>query len=110
MPSAWSFESDIQSIVDDIGFEWEQLAHANIFITGGTGFIGKWLLETLLAANHDLKLDLCITVLSRDPENFFSEAPKLDRYITRDFIYWREKRVGVICIPLLFMHLGISLR
>jgi dTDP-glucose 4,6-dehydratase len=76
MPSAWSFESDIQSIVDDIGFEWEQLAHANIFITGGTGFIGKWLLETLLAANHDLKLDLCITVLSRDPENFFSEAPK----------------------------------
>ena len=27
-----------------------------------------------------------------------------------DFIYWREKKVGVICIPPLFMHLGVSVR
>ena len=41
---------------------------------------------------------------------FFNIRTKLDRYITRDFIYWREKKVGVICIPPLFMHLGVSVR
>lgn len=76
MDAEWTFDRDIQSIVDDIGFDWEHLAHANIFITGGTGFIGKWLLETLLAANRDLKLDLYVTVLTRDPDKFFLAQPK----------------------------------
>jgi dTDP-glucose 4,6-dehydratase len=46
-----------------------------IFITGGTGFIGKWLLESLLHANHKLNIGISATVLSRDPEAFLTAYP-----------------------------------
>ncbi|MCQ1551175.1 MAG: NAD(P)-dependent oxidoreductase [Candidatus Accumulibacter phosphatis] len=43
------------------------MAGASIFITGGTGFFGHWLLETLAWANARLQVGICATVLSRDP-------------------------------------------
>lgn len=38
----------------------------SIFITGGTGFIGKWLVKSLLYLDSLYKLGLCITLLTRD--------------------------------------------
>jgi UDP-glucuronate decarboxylase len=52
-----------------------ELRGRNIFITGGTGFFGKWLLGTLLHANDELKLELHLTVLSRDPARFMANHP-----------------------------------
>lgn len=49
---------------------WRAIADQSIFIAGGTGFIGKWLLATLLDAVEKLSLDCSITVLSRDPGAF----------------------------------------
>ncbi|MEF8729248.1 MAG: NAD(P)-dependent oxidoreductase [Accumulibacter sp.] len=43
------------------------MAGASIFITGGTGFFGRWLLETLSWANARLDVGICATLLSRDP-------------------------------------------
>jgi dTDP-glucose 4,6-dehydratase len=40
---------------------------SRILLTGGTGFLGSWLLSSLLTANADLALDLDVTVLTRDP-------------------------------------------
>lgn len=34
---------------------WPGFARAHLFITGATGFFGKWLLETLLYANDQKK-------------------------------------------------------
>ena len=53
------------------------LADARVFLTGGTGFFGHWILESLLRANHDLKLRLQATVLTRSIDRFRAKAPHL---------------------------------
>lgn len=46
---------------------FEKLLHAKtIFITGGTGFIGKWLVECLLHFNQAHNLKLHLILLTRD--------------------------------------------
>ena len=64
-------EEDLQRCHDVLGISsWRALTRQSIFIAGGTGFIGKWLLATLIDANEKLSLDCRITVLSRDPGAF----------------------------------------
>jgi nucleoside-diphosphate-sugar epimerase len=56
---------------------WPQLANARFFITGGTGFYGKWLLEAIVAANDACGANVRATLLSRDPARFRAEVPHL---------------------------------
>ncbi len=49
---------------------WGTLRKQSLFITGGTGFVGKWLLECLLHADRELELGLALTVLTREPDRF----------------------------------------
>lgn len=53
-----------------------ELDKKTIFLTGGTGFIGKWILEYLLFLNTNKCTDCQIFVLSRDPEKFLKTYPK----------------------------------
>ncbi len=50
--------------------EWRSLAGKRVFLTGGTGFVGKWLLASLIEARrlHDFECE--VVVLSRNPANF----------------------------------------
>ena len=54
-----------------------QLDGASIFLTGGTGFFGKWILALLTQARLRSSLNLQITVLSRSPERFARLSPDL---------------------------------
>lgn len=56
---------------------WDDLRGARLFLTGGTGFFGCWLLETALWANDRLALGLKIVALTRDPAAFARKAPPL---------------------------------
>ncbi|MFM2086984.1 MAG: hypothetical protein RLZZ237_1853, partial [Pseudomonadota bacterium] len=56
---------------------WHALRGQRIFITGGTGFIGCWLLEALIWANTQLNLGVSLTVLTRRPDAFRKKAPHL---------------------------------
>ncbi len=56
---------------------WHELAGSRIFITGGTGFFGIWLLESIAAANDTLKVGVGATVLSRDPQRFAARNRRL---------------------------------
>jgi nucleoside-diphosphate-sugar epimerase len=69
--------ADLNYIVEHTQSVWEELKGQRIFITGGTGFIGTWLLEALLWANQRLKLNLSVTALTRNPEEFAKKAPHL---------------------------------
>ena len=69
---------DLQRCHDLLGLAtWQALARKRVFITGGTGFIGKWLLATLLDADEELGLKCHITVLSRDPSAFQCDWPSI---------------------------------
>lgn len=56
---------------------WQALRGQRIFITGGTGFVGCWLLEALLAGDAHFGLGLELTVLTRDAARFRAKAPHL---------------------------------
>lgn len=69
---------DIKRCHDVLGMNsWQALAEQHIFITGGTGFVGKWLLTTLLDADEALGLNCKVTLLSRDPLAFQKKWPKI---------------------------------
>jgi dTDP-glucose 4,6-dehydratase len=56
---------------------WEELRGERLFLTGGTGFFGCWLLESFLWANDRLNLDAEVVVLTRNPDAFTRKAPHL---------------------------------
>ncbi len=69
--------ADLEHILNHTRDLWEELRGEQIFITGGTGFFGCWLWESLLWANDRLNLDCQVTVLSRSPDSFRAKAPHL---------------------------------
>lgn len=71
-------ETELQEALDWVR-DWSALRGARIFVTGGTGFFGKWLLELLGAAQHCFGLGAEVVVLSRDPERFLDSMPHLRR-------------------------------
>src|SRR5579862_6683358 len=68
---------DLDHVLDHTREMWREIAGARILITGGTGFVGKWLLETLIDANQRLGAGVSASVLTRDPERFARASPHL---------------------------------
>ena len=68
---------DLDEVLERGGSLWEELRGARIFITGGTGFFGCWLLETFCWTNDRLRLGAAATVLTRAPEAFGAKVPHL---------------------------------
>jgi nucleoside-diphosphate-sugar epimerase len=56
---------------------WRGLRGARVLVTGGTGFVGSWLLEGLRSANERLDAGVEAVVLTRDPEGFGRTRPHL---------------------------------
>lgn len=73
----WSLDEDLRFITQNVGDEWKKLDGAKIFITGGTGFIGRWLLESLLHAQKKFGLNVHATILTRNPDAFRLKAPHI---------------------------------
>lgn len=79
-------QRDLDHILERASADFQALKCARIFITGGTGFVGKWLLESIVCANEQKGLNISAVVLSRDPERFFLENQRLARHGSFDFI------------------------
>ena len=56
---------------------WESIRNKRLFVTGGTGFFGCWLLEILTRINERFDLGASALVLTRDLEGFRRKAPHL---------------------------------
>jgi dTDP-glucose 4,6-dehydratase len=64
------FAEDLEYVTDAAYDAFASLRGARILLTGGTGFVGKWLLETLVHANARLSLGASIVIVSRRPDVF----------------------------------------
>lgn len=68
---------DLDHIIEHTSHLWEEVRGQSIFITGGTGYFGCWLLESFTLANDRLHLGAKATVLSRNPQAFAAKVPHL---------------------------------
>ena len=68
---------DLDHVLSHTEDLWAAMRGERIFLTGGTGFVGTWLTESLLWANRRLSLGLSAVLLTRDPEAFRRRSPHL---------------------------------
>jgi nucleoside-diphosphate-sugar epimerase len=64
----------------------ERLRGKRLLLTGGTGFIGAWLLETVAFLNDQGRPPCRVFVLARDPEAFARKAPHLAARVDFTFL------------------------
>jgi dTDP-glucose 4,6-dehydratase len=89
---------DLEHILAHTRGLWETVRGQNIFVTGGTGFFGRWIVESFAFLNERLNLGAHMTVLTRDPAAIAAKAPALAahpaihfvrgdiRHLTRDHV------------------------
>ncbi|WP_263381299.1 NAD-dependent epimerase/dehydratase family protein [Granulicella arctica] len=68
---------DLEEIVSLTEPLWEEVRGQRIFLTGGTGFFGCWLIESFLRANQKFSLNAEMVVLTRSWPNFLLRCPHL---------------------------------
>ena len=90
MPEFHRFPPIDQEDLDNITRRLSGVAHllsgANLFITGGTGFLGRCLVESVLELEKTFSLGCSVTILSRDPDAFLNRLPHLKANPHLDFI------------------------
>ena len=71
-------EEDFHLVYSHTKDLWDKVNNSTIFITGATGFFGKCILQNFIIANRELKLNLKIIALSRNPESFILNHPEFN--------------------------------
>ncbi len=69
--------NDLVDVLTHATAPFKHLQNAHLFLTGGTGFFGHWLLESLLHANRELALNIRATLLTRNPAAFTHKSPHI---------------------------------
>jgi dTDP-glucose 4,6-dehydratase len=69
--------ADIEHVLNVAADAFESLRGARLFVTGGTGVFGTWLLESFVAAERAFSLGARAVVLTRSPDSFLRRRPHL---------------------------------
>lgn len=68
---------DFELVLERAEPVWATLRDARLFVTGGTGFFGRWVLESLVRANARFGLRATAVILTRDAAAFRRAMPAL---------------------------------
>jgi len=77
VPASRVSRQDLELVLSHTASLWDELRGQRIFLTGGTGFFGCWLVESFCYINKLLELDARITILTRSPEAFAHKCSHL---------------------------------
>jgi nucleoside-diphosphate-sugar epimerase len=77
---------DLDSVLERTESVWPELEQGRLFVTGGTGFFGCWLLESIAWARARLKRDVHAVVVTRDPDGFWNRQPRLAEESGAEFV------------------------
>ena len=84
LPQSWRgphqghlLAGDLDQVLVQTEGLWEEFRRRRLFVTGGTGFLGCWLLESFIWANEKLALGATAVVLTRHVAAFRKRFPYL---------------------------------
>lgn len=80
------FKDDLNLVLDNTLDSWKGINNKTIFITGGTGFFGIWLIMSFIYINQVLKLNSKIILLTRNKDNFINKHNWLNQYKEVNFL------------------------
>ncbi len=69
--------SDLEMVVSRTSQFWTRYAGSRVFVTGGTGLIGSWLISALQAANDLHDANIQIVALARNPDSAKGKLPTI---------------------------------
>jgi len=74
---AKTLKADCQRSLGDQAGTLEVLKDQAILLTGGTGFMGKWLTEAVLLLNKEHNFNIKLYILARNIQDYIEEVPHL---------------------------------
>jgi dTDP-glucose 4,6-dehydratase len=79
-------QEDVEAVLEGRTALLKDLSDGHLFITGGTGFLGGWLLELLAFLNENHGFRTRVTIYSRTPKLFIERLPHLGRVPAFKFV------------------------
>lgn len=79
-------EDDLELIIEAAGDDLRLLDGCHVGLTGGTGFVGSWLVDSVCWARMRLGLDIKLTVLTRSRRSHLFRRPDLAEVDGLEFV------------------------
>lgn len=92
-------EEDLRLVLENTKDLWCDIKMKTIFVTGGTGFFGIWLLMSFIFVNRKLELNSNIIILTRDKSKFLSKYPWVLEYSEISFLEGDINNFEFIDVP-----------